>query len=307
MLHPQCAAVLALSAGAPEFIDLPIAQTRAAAYERPSLAGPINERVRINNRLIAGPTGDLLIRIYTPPTPGPHRGLVFLHGGGWVFFSIDFYDAQLSNLSEASDSVIIAVNYQKAPEHKFPIPHDDSHAALAWTFANAAKLGIDPTRIGIGGDSAGGNLAAGVALRVRDESSYKLAYQLLIYPCLGLDFESDSFNSNAVGYGLTKRSMSWVWGLYLDFSKDARNPYAVPLSATDLAGLPPTIIMTAEYDVLRDDGVRYAAALREAGNRVIEKDFAGMIHGFFNYGAYIDETANLNRWILEGIDSIIPR
>lgn len=307
MLHPQCAAVIALSAGAPELIDIPIAQARAGTYQRGSLAGPVNEQVLIRNQMIPGPTADLLVRIFTPPTAGPHRGLVYLHGGGWVLYSIDFYDAQLSELCVATNSVIVAVNYQKAPEHKFPIPHDDSHAALAWTFANATKLGIDPNWIGVGGDSAGGNLAAGVALRVRDEGSYELAYQLLIYPCLGLDFETESYKANAVGYGLSRRVMNWVWSLYLNLPDDANNHYAVPLSAKDVSGLAPAIIMTAEYDVLRDDGIGYARRLREAGNQVIDKDFAGMIHGIFSYGTYVDETVRLREWISASIDSILAR
>ena len=145
-------------------------------------------------------------------------------------FSVDMYDAQLSALAELTNSVIISVNYQKSPEHKFPIPHDDCFTGLKWVFAHANDLGIDETKIGIGGDSAGGNLAAGVALRNRDEKLFPIAYQLLIYPCVGLNFDTDSYNNNAVGYGLTKRTMSWLWSLYLDRKSTRLNSSHIPLS-----------------------------------------------------------------------------
>jgi len=230
---------------------------------------------------------------------------VYFHGGGWSYFSVDMYDAQLSALAQMTDFVIVSVNYQKAPEHKFPIPHDDCFTGLSWVFANAESLGIDKQRIGIGGDSAGGNLAAGVALRNRDEKLFPLAYQLLIYPCLGIDFETPSYNSNAIGYGLSKRTMSWLWSLYLNGERDNSNSYAVPLNAQELSALPPTMIITAEYDVLRDDGSRYAKKLESAGVRVIYRDYPGMIHGFFNYGKFIDDGIIARKHFADGIKELL--
>ena len=254
-----------------------------------TLSGEITQGVEISNRFIPGPTADLLVRIYKPNGTNLKNGLVYFHGGGWSYFSVDMYDAQLSALAALNDSVIVSVNYQKAPEHKFPIPHDDCFTGMKWTFDNAESLDINRNCIGIGGDSAGGNLAAGVALRNRDENLFSIAYQLLIYPCLGVDFETDSYKNNAVGYGLSKRTMSWLWSLYLNGEEDYGNPYAVPLNSKDCSNLPPAIVITAEFDVLRDDGVHYVEKLEQNGVPVIFREYPGMIHGFFNYGKFIDD------------------
>ena len=304
-LHPQCAAFLAPGADAPELIDIPLSVGRAGAYADMTISGPINESVTITNQFIPGQTADILVRIYRPQGNNRKNGMVYFHGGGWSYFSVDMYDAQLSSLAALTDSVIVSVNYQKSPEHKFPIPHDDCYTGLQWTFANAEHLGIDSKKVGVGGDSAGGNLAAGVALRARDEKQYSLAYQLLIYPCLGVNFDTDSYNNNAAGYGLTKRTMSWLWSLYLNSNNDHANPYAVPLNATDLSGLPPTIVITAEYDVLRDDGALYAKKLSDNGIKVRYRDYPGMIHGFFNYGKFIDEGIAAQYHFAEGIKEML--
>jgi acetyl esterase len=294
-LHPQCAAFLAPGADAPELIDIPISEGRAGAYADMSISGEVSKSVEISNRFIPGLTADLLVRIYRPTglnlktQKTLKNGLVYFHGGGWSYFSVDMYDAQLSALAEMTDSVVVSINYQKSPEHKFPIPHDDCFTGLKWVFEHAQDLGINISKIGVGGDSAGGNLAAGVALRNRDEKLFPLAYQLLIYPCVGVDFETLSYNQNASGYGLSKRTMSWLWSLYLNSEKDYGNPYAVPLNSPSSAGLPPAIVITAEYDVLRDDGSQYAEKLRADGVEVIYRDYPGMIHGFFNYGKFIDD------------------
>ena len=305
MLDPQCESFLAPGADAPELVDLPISVGRTGSYAGISLAGEIDTDVLIRTHFIPGVTADLAIRIYTPPTSGPHPGMLYIHGGGWAYFSIDFYDAQLSALSKLTDSVIVSINYQKAPEHKFPIPHDDCYAGLKWLYENSDLLSIDKKRIGIGGDSAGANLAAGVVLRARDEKVCPLAYQLLIYPALGVDFDTDSYQKNGTGYGLTKRTMSWLWSLYLDRPEDWQNPYAVPLSSVDLQNLPPTIIVTAEYDVLRDDGIVYADRLSENGVTVVHKNYSGMIHGFFNYGTQIDEGMRLRNWLSSSINDLL--
>lgn len=304
-LHPQCEAFLAPGADAPELIDIPIATGRAGAYADMTISGEIDKNVSIINRFIPGDTGDILVRIYTPPGTHLKNGMVYFHGGGWAYFSVDMYDAQLSALARLTDSVIVSVNYQKAPEHKFPIPHDDCFTGLSWVFNNAELLGIDKRKIGVGGDSAGGNLAAGVVLRTRDQKVLPLAYQLLIYPCLGIDFDTPSYNSNATGYGLSKRTMSWLWSLYLNGERDNSNPYAVPLNAQDLSALPPTMIITAEFDVLRDDGSRYAKKLEQAGVRVIYRDYPGMIHGFFNYGKFIDDGIIARKHFADGIKELL--
>lgn len=304
-LHPQCAAFLAPGADAPELIDLPLNVGRAGAYADMSISGEISKNIAISNQFIPGETADILIRIYRPAGSNLKNGLVYFHGGGWSYFSVDMYDAQLSALADLTDSVIISVNYQKSPEHKFPIPHDDCFTGLKWVFAHANELGIDETKIGIGGDSAGGNLAAGVALRNRDENLFPIAYQLLIYPCVGLNFETDSYNNNAVGYGLTKRTMSWLWSLYLNGASDNGNYYAVPLNSKSYRDLPPAIVITAEFDVLRDDGSQYAEKLRNDGVKVIYRDYPGMIHGFFNYGKFIDDGITARTHFAQAIKELL--
>ena len=304
-LHPQCAAFLAPGADAPELIDLPLNVGRAGAYADMSISGEISKNIAISNQFIPGETADILIRIYRPAGSNLKNGLVYFHGGGWSYFSVDMYDAQLSALADLTDSVIISVNYQKSPEHKFPIPHDDCFTGLKWVFAHADELGIDETKIGIGGDSAGGNLAAGVALRNRDEKLFPIAYQLLIYPCVGLNFDTDSYNNNAVGYGLTKRTMSWLWSLYLNGPSDHGNYYAVPLNSKSYRDLPPAIVITAEFDVLRDDGSQYAEKLRNDGVKVIYRDYPGMIHGFFNYGKFIDDGITARTHFAQAIKELL--
>ena len=175
---------------------------------------------------------------------------------------------------------------------------------MEWVAANGAYLNINVKKIGVGGDSAGGNLASGVALRARDEGKITLAYQLLIYPANGLDFEAPSYINNAEGYGLSRRGMIWFWEQYLN-EKDKNNPYALPHTAKSLAGLAPVVIITAEYDVLRDDGLLYAKKLKEAGNYVVHKDYEGHIHGFFSHGKYVDEGIAVRDFFAAEINKIL--
>lgn len=304
-LHPQAAEFLnrVNSLHLPEPWEIGTA-ARYSGHEEVDLAGPIESGVEISHRFITSPTADLPIRIYTPEGQKTFGALIYFHGGGWVFGHIDRYDAQLVALAKRTNSIAISVNYQKSPEHKFPIPHDDCYAALEWVMSNAESLKIDPKKIGVAGDSAGGNLASGVALRARDEGKYSLAYQLLIYPANGLDFDAASYRENTQGYGLSSKSMIWFWEQYLNKS-DHKNPYAVPHSAADLSGLPPTIIITAEYDVLHDDGALYADKLTKAGNQVAFRDYSGHIHGFFSHGKYVDEGIYVRDFFAQEINKIL--
>jgi len=193
---------------------------------------------------------------------------------------IDIYDAAAHRLANQSGSVVISVNYQKAPEHPFPIPFDDCYATFLWVKENAAELGIDVNRIGVGGDSAGGNLAAAVAIKARDEA-IMLRYQLLVYPCIARDFSTDSYREFATEYGLSTQAMQWFWEQYLQGNHHDQNPYAVPMSAKNLAGVAPSIVITAQYDPLVSDSENYCAKLQSDGAKVIYREFPGMIHGFF--------------------------
>jgi acetyl esterase len=203
--------------------------------------------------------------------------------------SLDTHDVMCRNLCAGAGCVVASVDYRLAPEHKFPAAPEDCLHATRWAGANAAALGADPARIAVGGDSAGGNLAAVTALRVRDEGGPALCAQLLIYPVTEhWDAGMPSYAENAEGYGLTRDGMKWFWGHYLADPTDARHPHAAPLRAPDLRGLPLALVVTAEYDPLRDEGERYAARLREAGVPTELVRYAGMNHGFFFWPGVVD-------------------
>ena len=264
----------------PQVWEAPVDVIRRNTQSRVATSGPVEAIHEISNRFIPGPTADLPIRIYRPTSASNAPAIVYFHGGGWVLNFLDIYDASLARLANQSGVTIISVNYQKAPEHPFPIPFDDCYATLLWVIANATELNIDPRKIGVAGDSAGANLASGVAIKARD-NEIALAFQLLIYPCNDRNFETESYIENATGYGLSTQSMQWFWDQYLQGSQHDTNPYAVPMRAGSFSGVAPAIIITAQYDPLISDGENYAALLERGGISVIYKEYAGMIHGFF--------------------------
>jgi acetyl esterase len=207
--------------------------------------------------------------------------MMFFHGSGFVLCSIDTHDGMCRNLAAGICCVVVSVDYRLAPEHKFPKGPDDCLAATRWAAANARELGIDPARIMVAGDSAGGNMAAVTALRLRDEGGPKLCGQMLLYPVT--DYHTPgtpSYAENANGYGLTRDTMEWFWAHYLTSAVEAENPYASPLRARNLAGLPPAYVSSAEYDPLRDEAELYGKRLQAAGVPTKITRFPGMNHGF---------------------------
>lgn len=269
-------------------------QIRQAGHADKEISGPIETSVNIEHRFITSPTADLPVRIYRPAIDEVIRGcLVFFHGGGWVVGNIDRWDAQLSQISKKADIVVVSVNYQKSPEHKFPIPFDDCFATLEWVLENSEYLKIYKGKVGVGGDSAGGNLAAAVALKSRDEAIVKLAYQILLYPCLSLDFNTQSFIDYSEGYGLTRENMIWFWERYLDIDRDSLNPYAVPASSNSLHDVAPAIIVTAEFDPLTDDSRNYMKKLEESNVDFTHRHFEGMIHGLFSQYKFVPKAFEL--------------
>ena len=281
-LAPEIAAFLKASAaaGLPQVWEAPVDVIRANTQSRPVLAGPIEDLYQVINRYIPGPTADLPIRIYRPTDSQSAQTIVYFHGGGWVLNFLDIYDASLSRLANQSGATIISVNYQKAPEHPFPTPFEDCYATLLWVLNNAETLHLDSRNIGVAGDSAGANLAAGVALKARD-NGIDLAFQLLIYPCNDRNFETASYQENATGYGLSTQAMKWFWEQYLQGDTHDANPYAIPARADSFKGVAPAIIITAQYDPLLSDGENYAQLLRADGVSVSYQSYEGMIHGFF--------------------------
>lgn len=282
-LAPEIRAYLeaGAAAGLPQVWEAPIEVIRGNRQSQLAFSGPVEKVKEVVNRYIPGPTADLPIRIYRPTADTSAPAIIYLHGGGWVLNFLDIYDASLSRLANQTGATIISVHYQKAPEHPFPIPFDDCYATLLWAIENADALQIDKKRIGVAGDSAGGNLASAVALKARD-NGIKLAFQLLVYPCNDRNFDTASYKEHATGLGLTTQAMKWFWDQYLQGNTHDQNSYAIPQSATDFSALAPAIFITAQYDPLSSDSEKYAEALREAGVTVAFREYAGMIHGFYS-------------------------
>ncbi len=286
-LDPQVKAILDQMASLPRFEELSVADARKQTIER-AAAGrlPTLPVASVVNRTVPGPGGDLPVRIYTPNGSGPFPLMVFFHGSGFVVCNLDTHDGTCRNLCSAAGCVVVSVDYRLAPENKFPAGVDDCYQATKWAAAHAWELNANSARIVVAGDSAGGNLAAVVALMVRDQGGPALRGQLMIYPVT--DYYKPghpSYVDNAEGYGLTAAGMRWFWGHYLNDEAEADNPYVSPLRAANLRGLPPALIITAEYDVLRDEGERYGQRLAEAGVPTRVTRYDGMHHGFFQmYG-----------------------
>jgi acetyl esterase len=301
--HAQASAVLAERdrAGGRPMHEASVAESRAAQWEWIPYMGEPAPMAHVRMRFIPSPTAEIPVAVYTPRGVGPFPSLVMFHGGCWIVGNIDLTDRPHRALAEATGCVVVAVNYQKAPEHAFPIPLDDCYAAYTWTVEHAAELGVDPSRIGVCGDSAGGNLAAAVSLRARDVEGPLPAVQVLIYPALDPDLDTASAVDNAQGFGLTTEDMRWSWHQYLQSPDDWHNPWACPARSPSLEGLPPAVVITAEFDVLHDEGTAYADRLRGAGVPVLHHNYAGSIHGFLWMGGRLDDCHTMVNDIAEDL------
>jgi acetyl esterase len=239
---------------------------------------------------IQGPNGPIPLRIYLPVDEGPSPVLVFLHGGGWVRGSLDAYDGLCRRLTNGAGRVVVSVGYRRAPEHPFPAGLEDCYAATEWAVENAADIEGEPDRVAVGGDSAGGNLTAAVALAARDREGPDITHQLLIYPAVNPPSVRwfDSYDENGECYLLTMDSIEWYLDQYGE-PADVGNAYAFPLRARDLSGLPPATVLTAGFDPLRDEGVAYAERLSDAGVDVEHRHYDAQIHGFLSLYEHIDE------------------
>jgi len=244
----------------------------------------------VADREIPGPEGEIPVRLYTPVevTADALPALVYFHGGGWVVGDLESHDPVCRALANASGCKVISVDYRLAPEHPWPAAPDDSFAAVQWVVANADSIGVDGQRIAVGGDSAGGNLAAAVTLRARAAQSPYISFQLLIYPALDASMSLPSIGENAEGYFLEKAGMDWFYGHYIPAGTDEKDPDISPMFCDDLAGLPSAYIVTAGYDPLRDEGRDYADRLKNAGVPVTYANYPGMVHGFFGFQATVD-------------------
>lgn len=267
--------------GMKDFSAMTVDEAREVGVGFIALQGEPEAVADVSDRTVAGPAGEIPVRVYRPAGDGPFPAVVYFHGGGWVIGSIDVADAPCRSLANAAGAVVVSVGYRKAPEHVFPAAPEDCYAATAWVVEHAAELGVDPAAVAVAGDSAGGNLAAAVTLMARDRGGPTLAYQLLIYPAVDAGGEYASRVENGEGYLLTKNAMDWFYGHYLASPDQIEEPYASPIRAADHTGLPPAIVITAGYDPLCDEGNAYAETLRAAGVPVRHLTNPSMIHGFW--------------------------
>jgi acetyl esterase len=280
-LDPQIAELIdALDSGFPRVETMTGAQARAIIKSRfvppaqPEQVGGVNEET------IEGSDGPIRARIYQPlSTADTLPILVYAHGGGFVFCDLDSHDGLCRSLANQIPAVVVSVDYRLAPEHPWPAAADDMYTAARWAQRNAERLGGDPRRIVVGGDSAGGNLAAVTALIARDRGGPALAGQLLLYPVIAADFDTDSYRLFGQGFYNPKSALKWYWDQYVPSHADREHPYASPLNG-DLDGLPPAVIVIAGHDPLRDEGIAFGDALDAAGVTMVQCRYEGGIHGF---------------------------
>ena len=294
MLDPQAQALMQLmiDKGVPPVHTMTPEEARASYRSRRAFTQPDAPEVfKVEDKLVSANGVSVPVRVYHPHAAPSHStlpGLVYLHGGGWTIGDLDTHDVLCRSLCLQAGIVVVAVDYRMGPEHKFPAAYDDSVAAFNWTVAQAASLGIDASRIAIGGDSAGGNLAAAACLGLRGQS-VQPAFQLLIYPATIMWQDTPSYHANGKGYMLTKESIAYYTESYLRNREDAKDWRASPQLAESHAGLPPAFVMTAGFDPLRDEGLMYANALTKAGVSSQYICFERQIHGFITMGRVMQE------------------
>lgn len=283
-LDPQIAAMIeALDAGFPPVHTMTGDQARAAIRSRFVPPADPESVASIEDREIPGPAGTVSVRIYRPEAAGtkPVPTLVYAHGGGWVFCDLDSHDGLCRDFTNRLPAVVVSVHYRRASEEgQWPDAAEDVYAATVWAAEHIAELGRDPDALMVGGDSAGGNLAAVTALMARDRGGPSLAGQLLLYPVIAADFDTESYRQFGRGYYNPLPALQWYWDLYVPRASDRTHPYASPLHADDLSGLPPTVAVVAGHDPLRDEGLAYVEALRSVGVPVAQCYFEGGVHGF---------------------------
>ena len=273
----------------PPLSALPLQVVRQGVAAQVASAPASEPVAMVVNRTIPGPAGEIPVRIYTPEGSGPFPALVFFHGGGWVICDLDTHDSLCRSLCNGAGCVVVSVDYRLAPEHKFPAAPEDCYAATQWVAGHAAEINANPGKIAIGGDSAGGNLTAVVAQMVRDQGGPQSGLAIADLPGDGFHLRWSIHPRKWSGYFLTIDDMNWFMNHYLNSEADRLNPLASPLLAADLSNLPPALILTAEYDPLRDEGEQYGQRLQAADVPVIVRRYHGLIHGFFGMALIVDE------------------
>jgi acetyl esterase len=261
---------------------------RASDERRERAAAPVQPIHDVSDLTIDTETGPLPVRVYRPASDAGMAAVVFFHGGGWVLCDLESHDGMCRALANATGAVFVSVGFRNAPEAPYPAGVEDCYAATAWVVAHADLLGIDRARVAVMGDSAGGNLAAAVALMARDRSGPALAAQVLAYPVMADDFDTRSYREYGAGeFYLTREAMQWYWDHYVPEER-RHEPYAAPLRAAELAGLPAAVVLVGECDPLHDEGLAYATRLADSGVPCTVIDFEGGFHGFLSFAAVLD-------------------
>lgn len=295
-LHPKAQAFLneIAESDAPSWAEMPPEESRAIFNGFTDLFGTGPELADVSDLRTSG---GIPLRCYRPTRDETLPAIVYFHGGGWVLGNIETHDAVCRRLADATGRVVVSVEYRLAPEHAYPAACDDCFDAVLWIAAQAEELKIDPGKIVVAGDSAGGNLAAAVAVRCREDQGPQLEAQVLIYPVIEPDFATESYEKYATDYMLTRESMQWFWQQYLPDPTQGAKFAALQTAAVH--ELPKCLVITAEYDVLRSEGERYAARLEEAGNSVSLKQYDGMLHGFVHFAGLFEDGVDAIREIAD--------
>jgi acetyl esterase len=289
-LNPQAKAYLEAFNQLPTLHEMEAQAVRDLFAQAPPVEVELAPLAKIEDRRIpVGEGEEISIRIYTPEGQGPFPLFVYYHGGGWVIGDLETSDASCRMIANRTGCVVVSVDYRLAPEYKYPVPVEDSYAALKWVKENAASINGSVSAIVVGGDSAGGNLAAVVSLLSRDQNGPEIAGQVLIYPVTALGYDSPSYLEFEKGFGLDRDFMIWFGNYYIRNDEDKKDKYVAPLLADDLLNLPPTLVITAEFDVLRDEGIAYEKRLKEAGIAVQSICEEGLVHGYFTNMAVFPE------------------
>jgi acetyl esterase len=278
-----------VQATSPPVETLTPSQARIASDERRAhSAAPVEDVHQVLDMTATTKRGPIKVRVYRPGTEASRPAVVFFHGGGWVVGDLESHDRMCRSLANSTGAVFVSVGYSRAPEHPYPAAIEDCYAATCWVVAHADELEVDSARIAVMGDSAGGNLAAAVALMARDRSVPRLALQVLLYPVVSDDFDTPSYRSYGGGdFYLTRAAMEWYWDQYVPAGR-RHESYATPIRCAELAGLPPAVVLLGECDPLHDEGLTYARRLADSGVPVEVIDFAGGFHGFLSMAPVLD-------------------
>lgn len=298
----------AKAAGAKSIEDMSVQENRdglGAFYS--GVVGDVQEVAKVEDVTIPVDEGEITLRLYTPEGKGPFPVLVYYHGGGWALGDLEVIDPILRSVTNATNSLVVSVDYRLSPEYKFPIPVEDCYTATKWVEDNIASYNGDPRFIAVAGDSAGGNLAAVVPLMAKERGGPNIGLQILLYPVTDFSFDTQSYIDNGKDHYLETTAMYWFAEQYLNDENEKSNPFAAPLQAKDLSGLPQALVITAEYDVLRDEGEAYAKRLAAAGVQVEHTRYDGQIHGFFWMPVITSDANRALEQIKNALQKAFPR